>query len=159
MWLFYISVWASSICSGSRAWVCSDVRDADGAIQNGLHEAQQGVCRLVCVFLVHLFTVYCLFMLTCLSAHICVTPARKLKHSLMPVVSLPPFCQRGDTPLHLAARNGHLDAVQLLLQSFDTRDEVNMVDNQSKHTLYHGLVCDSVCSVANPLLDAGSTLD
>ncbi|XP_076588052.1 uncharacterized protein ankdd1b [Chaetodon auriga] len=32
----------------------------------------------------------------------------------------------GDTPLHFAARNDHLDAVQLLLQSFDTRNEVNM---------------------------------
>lgn len=77
----------------------------------------------------------------------------------MPVVSLPPFCQRGDTPLHLAARNDHLDAVQLLLHSFDTRDEVNMVDNQCKHPLYHGLACDSLRSAVNPLRDGGSTLD
>ncbi|XP_030274330.1 ankyrin repeat and death domain-containing protein 1B isoform X1 [Sparus aurata] len=34
--------------------------------------------------------------------------------------------KRGDTPLHLAARNDQLEAVQLLLQSLDTRDEVNM---------------------------------
>lgn len=58
------------------------------------------------------------------------------KHALMRVVSLPPLCQSGDTPLHLAARNDQLEAVQLLLQSFDTRDEVNMVGNQCKHPLY-----------------------
>ncbi|XP_068166805.1 ankyrin repeat and death domain-containing protein 1A [Antennarius striatus] len=34
--------------------------------------------------------------------------------------------KRGDTPLHLAARNDRLDVVNLLLLSFDTRDEVNM---------------------------------
>lgn len=49
--------------------------------------------------------------------------------------SLPSFCQNGDTPLHLAASSGHLDALQLLLQHFDTRDEVNVVGNRRKHPL------------------------
>ncbi|XP_028851603.1 ankyrin repeat and death domain-containing protein 1B isoform X2 [Denticeps clupeoides] len=31
----------------------------------------------------------------------------------------------GDTPLHLAARSGQMEALQLLLDSFDVRDEVN----------------------------------
>ncbi|XP_075871211.1 ankyrin repeat and death domain-containing protein 1A isoform X2 [Nelusetta ayraudi] len=57
----------------------------------------------------------------------------------------------GDTPLHLAAGNDHLDAVQLLLQCFDTRDEVNM---DGETALYRAAVNGQErCAMA--LLEAG----
>ncbi|KAM9360086.1 uncharacterized protein ankdd1b [Symphorus nematophorus] len=82
--------------------------------------------------------------------------------------------KRGDTPLHLAARNDHLDAVQLLLQSFDTRDEVNMdgetalyqaVDNGQEGCVLALLEagCDpnilttAKCSALHPVSERGDT--
>uniref|UniRef100_A0A8C6TPE5 Ankyrin repeat and death domain containing 1B n=1 Tax=Neogobius melanostomus TaxID=47308 RepID=A0A8C6TPE5_9GOBI len=67
----------------------------------------------------------------CLAAkHGCVEMLEMLMDSSYDMATMKPN-ERGDTPLHLAARNGHRDTVQLLLLSFDTRNEVNKVDNQS----------------------------
>lgn len=66
---FCISVRTSTICPGGRAWLCWDDGYADRAVQHGHHEAQQGVCGLVYVFVVCVLT--CVWWV-----HICVlTPA------------------------------------------------------------------------------------
>uniref|UniRef100_A0AAV2MRM5 DNA polymerase kappa n=1 Tax=Knipowitschia caucasica TaxID=637954 RepID=A0AAV2MRM5_KNICA len=56
--------------------------------------------------------------------HGCVEMLEMLMDSSYSMGTMQPN-KSGDTPLHLAARNGHGDTVQLLLLSFDIRNEVN----------------------------------
>lgn len=158
IWIFFLSLSLEFICKiqpslkiiiqilvgkpavhpGCRARLHRHAGDAEGGIQHGHHEAQPGA------IIAPSYTKRVSFhQATSTLMHIW----RSQTHppSLLPCLppSLPPPCQTGDTPLHLAASNGHLDTIHLLLLHFDTRDEVNLVGNQRKHALP---LCVCVCA-------------
>ncbi|XP_077601127.1 ankyrin repeat and death domain-containing protein 1A-like [Stigmatopora nigra] len=65
---------------------------------------------------------YCAFAMA--AEHGCLQMLKMLMEPDYDMATMKPN-KKGDTPLHLSARNGHLDTVQLLLHCFDIQDEVN----------------------------------
>ena len=81
-----------AVCTCGRAWVCGNVRYSVGTVWYGYNEAQQGVCGLVCVFLVVCVSLNLqLFMLTSLECtFVCHTCEKAQSQTLFDASCSPP---------------------------------------------------------------------